>query len=54
MSQTVKTHERSGIISMKIVVSKTTKADAEAIRLAKNDLQNTHLKDFDYDVSKTA
>ena len=47
ISQTVKTHKRSGIIAMKIVVSKTTQADYEAAHLAKNDLQNTHIKNFD-------
>ena len=35
ISQTVKTHKRSGIVALKIVVSKTTQADAEAARLAK-------------------
>ena len=35
ISQTVKTHKRSGVIAMKILVSKTTQADAEAVRLKK-------------------
>ena len=38
---------------MKIVFSKATQSNAEAAHLAKNNLQNAHLKDFDYDASKT-
>ena len=52
VSQTVKTHQRRGMIAQKVTTSKVTKADAEAVRLAKNELSNTHLKDFDYDVGK--
>ena len=52
ISQTVKTHKHSGILATKIIVSKPTQHDAEAVRLAKHAFQNTHLKDFDYDVTK--
>ena len=52
ISQTVKTHKRSGVIAMKNLFIKTTQIDAEAVRLEKNDLQNAHLKNFDYDVKK--
>ena len=41
------------MVAHKIITSKATQADAEAIRLAKNDLQKCHLRDQDFDVSKT-
>ena len=53
VSQTVKTHQHRGVIAHKIATNKVTQANAEAIRLAKKELQQTHLKEFDYDVSKT-
>ena len=53
ISQIVKTHQRRGIIAHKIATTKVTQADAEAVRLAKKEIQQTHLKEFDYDVSKT-
>ena len=52
VSQQVKTHKHRGVASLKIIVNRATKADSEAVRLAKTELQRTYLKDFDYDVSK--
>ena len=52
ISQTVKTHYRRGIVAHKIATAKVTQADAEVVRLAKKELQQTHLKDFNYDISK--
>ena len=39
-------------MEFKILISKVTQDDAGAFRLAKNDPQNTHLKEFYHDVSK--
>ena len=52
ISLQAKTHKRQSIVALKIVVNKETQVDSKAISLAKNELQKTHLKDFEYNISK--
>ena len=35
------------------MINKSTKADRESARLVKSELQNIHMKNFDYKVTKT-
>ena len=52
ISQIVKAHQRHGVIAQKVLTAKATKTNAKVLRLAKIDLQGTHLKDFDFHIGK--
>ena len=52
LSQQIQTHKRHCFVALKLIINKVTKADTESVRIDKNELQNTHLNDFKFNVSE--